>query len=38
MFFILRFLHFDSANTTLNRGNAIPNIEKQSFSDTRDNL
>jgi hypothetical protein len=36
MFFMPRFLQFDSANTVLNRGNATPNKERGPFSDTGD--
>lgn len=38
MFLMLRFLHFDSVNTTLNRGNTNPNKEEDLFSDTRDKM
>jgi hypothetical protein len=36
MFFMPRFLQFDSTKTILNRGNAILNKEVSPFSDTGD--
>jgi hypothetical protein len=37
MFFMPKFLHFDSANLSLNRGNTNPFKEGGRFSDTGDN-
>jgi hypothetical protein len=36
MFLIVRLLQFDSANTVLNRGNAIPNTVGGPFIDIGD--
>jgi hypothetical protein len=38
MFFSLRLQQFNSAKAVLKRGNANPNKESRSFSDTGDNL